>query len=138
MTPEKEKELIEKYPKLFIQKDLPPTQSSMCFGIAVNDGWHKILDAMCEKLDSIGKVEFVQIKEKFGQLRVYFNRKTDDTYEDSLKTAICRDIIHMAEFNSSHVCEFCGSYGKTRPVTDYGWVKTICDPCFEKKMNEGD
>ena len=108
----------------------------MCFGIAVNDGWYDIIDKMCEKLDMMGKVEFLQIKEKFGQLRVYIQRDTDDSYEDNLKSAICRDIVYMAEFTSGNVCEFCGKYGKTRPASETGWIKTVCDPCLETRMNE--
>lgn len=44
MNTELENKLATKYPKLFRSKDLPATQSLMCFGCECGDGWYKILD----------------------------------------------------------------------------------------------
>jgi len=62
-----------------------------------------------EKLPTI-----VQIKEKFGGLRLYTNRITHD-----------QDLaVGFAEAMSNRVCEVCGRPGKHRQG---GWVKTLCD-----------
>ena len=39
--------LYEKYPKIFGQKDLPMTQTAMCWGIDCGDGWYNIIDTLC-------------------------------------------------------------------------------------------
>jgi hypothetical protein len=44
--------LFEKYPKIFVQKDLDMTQTSMCWGIACGDGWFNILDTLCAQIQS--------------------------------------------------------------------------------------
>jgi hypothetical protein len=44
MRKELELKLSEKYPLLFRDKDLPPTQTLMCFGCECADGWYNILD----------------------------------------------------------------------------------------------
>jgi len=42
--------LFEKYPKIFVQKDLDKTQTLMCWGIAVGDGWYNIIDTLCHQI----------------------------------------------------------------------------------------
>ena len=44
MNTELENQLTQKYPKLFKNKSLPPTQTLICFGCECGDGWYKILD----------------------------------------------------------------------------------------------
>ena len=44
--------LFEKYPKIFVQKDLDMTQTLMCWGICVGDGWFNILDTLCHQIQS--------------------------------------------------------------------------------------
>jgi hypothetical protein len=39
-----DRQLSEKYPKLFKNKNLPPSQTLMCFGCECGDGWYKVLD----------------------------------------------------------------------------------------------
>lgn len=56
---------------------------------------------------------FVQIKEKFGTLRLYI----DGCYP------YINGVIDMAEHMSSHICEKCGQIGKTYSL---GWHKTLC------------
>ena len=73
-------EIMQKYPKLFRQKDLPKSQTCMCWGLDVDDGWLDIIDDACGMIQSriehnphiYGNVEFVQVKEKFGGLRMYY------------------------------------------------------------------
>lgn len=47
MKQELEKQLYEKYPKLFAEVGTSPTRSCMAFGCAHGDGWFSILERMC-------------------------------------------------------------------------------------------
>ena len=42
--------LFEKYPEIFVQKDLDKTQTLMCWGIAVGDGWYNIIDTLYNQI----------------------------------------------------------------------------------------
>ena len=42
--------LFEKYPEIFVQKDLDKTQTLMCWGITVGDGWYNIIDTLCHAI----------------------------------------------------------------------------------------
>lgn len=44
--------LFEKYPKIFAQKDLDKTQTLMCWGISVGDGWYNIIDTLCHQIQA--------------------------------------------------------------------------------------
>lgn len=64
--------------------------------------------------DPIPQVVAVQVKEKFGTLRFYYNG--GDEYISGITT--------MAEYMSGATCEECGGRGRRR---DGGWVQTLCD-----------
>lgn len=117
MSPELEKKLYAKYPSLFRQKDLPMSQTLMCFGFEVGDGWYDIINNLCKTLtnhNSAKPIEAVQVKEKFGTLRFYVN------YHDEFVDGA----IDMAENMSATTCEVCGKRGRS---TDSGWIQTLCD-----------
>ena len=128
MSPEKEHELVTKYPTLFAGCDLPPTESLMCFGCECSDGWFGLLDALCASIDSHIKhnwkheypYQFTQIKEKFGGLRVY-----DTGHDDTIFGMIC-----MAETMSHQICELCGH--PARVCSSGYWLRTLCPACAEK------
>lgn len=61
----------------------------------------------------ISQVVAVQVKEKFGGLRFYYNG--GDEYIDGL--------AQMAEMMSERVCEDCGNKGK---LYQQGWHRTLC------------
>ena len=79
MNPELESKLFSKYPKIFRQKDLSMQETCMCWGIEHGDGWYKIIDILCYLLqgdinnNNYPQIEAVQVKEKFGTLRFYYN-----------------------------------------------------------------
>ena len=75
MITENQKALIDKYPKLFRQVGLPPTVSCMAWGIECGEGWYPIIDKLSAKLIEVygDKIEYAQIKEKFGTMRVYID-----------------------------------------------------------------
>lgn len=88
MSPELENKLYSSFPKLFAQKDLPKEKTCMCWGIETPDEWFDIIYSVCETLqtmtdnnkdisDRYPQVEFTQVKEKFGSLRMYNNVNSD-------------------------------------------------------------
>ena len=127
MSPEKQEELFKRYPKIF--HDLKWTEC--------DDGWFDLIDSLCrviqnewdnhsykmtEEEKAEGQPIAVQVKEKFGGLRFYI-------YGGDANEAI-HGAIRMAESMSFKVCEGCGHPGHRQPG---GWIKTLCDPCQEKR-----
>lgn len=115
------KELEAKYPKCFVG----------CIGACVGDGWLPLIEEACIVLEKYRStdlnVSFGQIKEKFGDLRIYLEgenwdlpefRKLDNEIEDIL----CR---------SRKICEACGSTENVEQTTS-GWIKTYCKECAER------
>jgi hypothetical protein len=47
VKPELQKKLFDKYPKIFRQKDLPMTQTCMCWGVDCGNGWYNLIDTLC-------------------------------------------------------------------------------------------
>jgi hypothetical protein len=50
MSPELDKKLCEKYPKIFRDRNAPMNQTCMCWGMEVGDGWYHLLDVLCTAL----------------------------------------------------------------------------------------
>ena len=136
MSPEKEKILCQKYPKIFkFPGDV--NEPIDMWGLECDDGWFELIDTLCDKIQShidwrsrdIQDAETAenlqvvaeQIKEKFGSLRFYV-RGGDDTTDA---------FISFAETMSLKICETCGQPGKQQ--SGRGWIHTACDPCFEKR-----
>jgi len=131
MREELEQKLYARYPKLFAQKDLPCDVTNMCWGCCVGDGWYDILDALCWSIQNhidykqrenpeYKQVEYAQIKEKFGGLRVYTDGNDETVHA----------LIGLAESMANRTCEGCGKKGKNRSWG--GWYMTYCDTCAEE------
>ena len=92
--------------------------------IECNDGWLFHLEEMCHLLsyhiENNKEFEIVQIKEKFGTLRVYGINSSERI--DA--------IIGVYEYQSGRICENCGAPGTARVN---GWVKTLCDKCHKEE-----
>ena len=65
----------------------------------------------------------VQVKQKFGGLRFYVNRASNEQYS----------LISFAERMSYKTCEVCGSMQGTQ-LYETGWHKTLC-PQHAKELN---
>lgn len=136
MSPEKEKILCEKYPKIFKASDFNSEPIDM-WGLECDDGWFDLIDTLCNKIQShidwrskniqdveeLSNLQVVaqQVKEKFGGLRFYVIGGDD----------ITESFISFAETMSLKICETCGNPGKQQG--DRGWIHTACNPCFEKR-----
>lgn len=107
----KEQTIKQKYPHYFEKY-----RAQMCVG----DGWKPFVQEIIDVVDShkIWAFHFVQIKEKFGNLRVAY--RCEDVYVpgDWLQNEI-NNIV--AKANNS--CEQCGKFGYP---SERGWIKTLC------------
>ena len=70
--------------------------------------------------EEISQIVAVQVKEKFGTLRFYYDG--GDRFIDGLES--------MAESMSAVTCEVCGSPGK---LVGGGWVRTLCKTHAEEQ-----
>lgn len=109
MNAELQKQLYEKYPKIFADVVKSPQESCMAWGLEVGDGWYTILDTLCEALtytyttsiilkpEDATETEFYfrvnapqvvadQVKEKFGTLRFYYHLEFDPRNTQLLET----------------------------------------------------
>jgi hypothetical protein len=115
------KRMEEKYPEMFAQP---------YGGFCVDKGWWPIVEALCEQIhhhikfkneqrdrwnrgDGCEQVVVMQIKEKFGGLRFYY-----DGGDDAIA-----GMVRIAEAWADHTCETCGSPGTSGGK---GWIKTLC------------
>jgi len=134
MTPESDAKLRAAYPLVF-QYPLMNDEPIRC-----GEGWFHLLWLLCGGLqETIEEVGFaaldhsdpqavadfsqwraVQVKEKFGALRLYLHRETSEM----------TTLLDLAERLSQHVCDVCGKPGKQRSgdaVERPMLVRTRCD-----------
>lgn len=64
----------------------------------------------------IDQVSVIQIKEKFGTLRFYYENHND----------FVNGLVSMATAMTAITCETCGNPGKLRS-TNRRWIRTLCD-----------
>jgi hypothetical protein len=136
MSPDLDKALCEKYPKIFRDRHAPMSVTCMCWGFDHGDGWYEIIDNLCGaiqnyidhvtryvdgKPQSPPQVIAVQVKEKYGTLRFYFDGGDEEIH----------GMVTMAEYMSAHTCETCGAEGH---MTNHGWYRTLCDIHDVKKV----
>ena len=134
----KNKELIEKYPFLkprnvWNGEELEDYDYSYTIWDDMPEGWKKCFgEELCEDLkeelercDYLDKWRIVQLKEKYGTMRLY-----DD---GSPRESRIQEIIDKYEHISKRTCICCGKFPV--PVTDAGWVSPICKDCFDEKIN---
>ena len=120
MKKELDEKLCAKYPEIFKDRHGKVTETLMCWGFDVEDGWYQLIDDLCAALCLIAvreKVDppvAVQVKEKFGGLRFYINRGSDAMH----------DAINHAEDRSYMVCEICSKPGR---LNKYGWLRVRCE-----------
>jgi len=123
MTPDLDKKLRAAYPLVFPEPLLNDEP------IRCGDGWYHLLWVLCGGLETLIQQEdtetapdyrAVQVKEKFGALRLYLDHETPEM------TAL----LSLAERLSQHVCDVCGRAGRPRSGDDVErplLVRTRCD-----------
>ena len=102
------------------------------FGVECGNGWKDLLTPIIDYVNEYNKdkkeeekIEFMQIKEKYGGLRVYTNFGTKELF----------DLIEKAEDESYNVCEDCGSREDVG-MRESGWLTTMCLECIKKEVKE--
>jgi len=145
MRNELDKDLCERFPKLFVNRHADMKTTAMCWGFDCGDGWYNILSVLCgsiqshidwrnetrERLlkdnpynrpipDEIEQVVVDQVKEKFGTLRFYYHGGDD----------IIDGMVSMAESMSAVTCEKCGKPGYQ---SIGGWIVTLCKEHHEER-----
>lgn len=82
------------------------------------DVFKEIADVYRKNLIPLELFYAMQIKEKFGVLRIYTNDIPEQVYY------AVQEIIENAEDKSATICEECGQPGELRSD---GWLTTLCD-----------
>jgi hypothetical protein len=132
MREELDESLCAKYPKIFVNRHGDMKETLMCWGFEHGDGWYPIIDSLCANIQhhidwnnknfekgytqykQVPQVVAVQVKEKFGTLRFYYNGGDD----------VIDGMVRMAESWSAVACEECGAPGTQN---SQGWIKTLCE-----------
>jgi len=131
-------ELIDKYPKIFVDYEGNPGR---CNWTGVPKAWLPIIDILCDSIQSyiddwnrytfsgdkkVEQITCFQMKEKFGRLRFYTDGNADKKIQG---------MILMAEHMCSNICENCGTE-EDLGVTSR-WVTIVCKTCAES-INRGE
>ena len=83
----------------------------------VDEGWKPLMRGLQELA---GDVILIQVKEKFGALRIYW--KGEDVK--------FQDYVNVVSRVSAHTCEVCGKPGSIGEIKK-GWFKAVCDEHLE-------
>lgn len=148
-----EQELYNKYPIVFKDHTKPMSETAMCWGMQCGDGWHGVIDELCEILDEIRRYTGLStiattVKEKYGTLRFYVRFENDRTWKTRLLNLLLHRksrkfydydiwaksieyIIDQAEARSANTCEDCGDGGSL--VTKGSWLSTLCEKCAKER-----
>ena len=127
---QKKVERIKNWNNIYIITENPnkqkPQEPYELFGIECGKGWNKLIIPILDYIDLYNsghddKIEILQIKEKFGGLRIY----------TSFSTPELDQLIDDAEEQSFKTCEYCGSTENVSQTT--GWIKTLCSKCMKEK-----
>lgn len=95
---------------------------------AVGPGWKPLLEELDRRFQQVvgekhSEIRILQIKEKFGTLRVY----TDLSAFDEKTRSLLHIAITEVEIKSAETCEECGQPGYPKNRHQYGWIKTLCE-----------
>jgi len=126
-----EMKLIKKYPLLFADINKSPQETCICWGVSTGNGWYDIIDEYCKAVypvaeqtkDDEYKFKFMQVKEKYGTIRLYTTFTDNDGIVDTAESKAYND--------SQITCEHCGT--KEGVWQDnMGWIHTACQECRVK------
>jgi hypothetical protein len=120
------KEIILKYPELFGEPPFDLKKTLVGFGFECSPYWYPVLEKGFKRISKIVKdknyddFRIVQVKEKFGTLRIYTQPYIEEV----------ENIIREMENECLTICENCGAPGKLRTN---GWFSVLCDDCFYER-----
>jgi len=138
MTHEKFKLLYDQYPAFFAGVHEPITQNLMPFGCDCEDGWYHLIESFCRLAkDELAQqktpcsLKFIQIKEKFGGLRLYYDLSL--ACEPQRQREIEASIAALARFAEDLSYQTCEATGLPGHLYQTGWHKTLCQAEAEKR-----
>jgi len=133
MNSELQKKLFDKYPKIFGDRSKPMTETCMCWGLEVGDGWYSLIDVLCEALtytystsvkvdEEDGKrlgiepysgsyyfmveppqVIATQVKEKYGTLRFYYREEYSKEIMSLVEAGKYPDLQNIIDRYSNYI-----------------------------------
>ena len=96
-----------------------------CGFFALDNGWFPLIKELIEDLIALGwDKQTCCVKEKFGSMRFYINKGSDEIFNR----------ISKAERDSYEICEKCGEKGELRK--DLGWILTLCDKHYQEQKDK--
>lgn len=122
--------LIETFPKIF-KGEYPRSRSD------IPPGWESLIHALCKEIESaltedeLRLFTVLQIKEKLGSLRFYFQSNLPDDKND-----IVRRLISQAEIESSLCCLECGAICLLDEISNPPHIGPYCSNCISIYMRE--
>lgn len=122
-------EIVSKHKKFFSDKGIGSY-------IGCGDGWSDVLNKYFTSLSLYVEshpyiqAEVGQVKEKFGQLRIYMDISGNLTEEDK---DYLQSIHEIACNKADNTCEVCGEPGKLRNTS---WLSTLCDKHYKQRKNQ--
>lgn len=127
MSPELDKKLCEKWPKIFRDRNASPMESCFAFGLECSDGWYDLIDATCEALTytyttgitldeedaakyggeffsiSAPQVVCSQAKEKYSTFRLYYYLEYDPKVQELLSGGKYPDLRAIMDRYSNYI-----------------------------------
>lgn len=125
MQEELQEKLRDKYPELLREYGGDIKVTAMAWGFQCGDGWFRLIDDTLHLINQVcikfghEEISVAQVKEKFGQLRIYM--KYGETNEDVYNIIEC--IIENALQKSKSICEISGALGTL--CKRGSWLKTL-------------
>ena len=106
--------------------------------IECNSGWKTVLDCLFlnlirheahfTHLEDYVPLSIIQVKEKFGGLRVYMEGGSID----DIRIEAFTRLVEAAEKEAYTVCELCGSKQNVKTIANaHRYVQTSCEKCFK-------
>lgn len=100
------------------------------YGDETGEGWASIVLECHRQLKHLDPgYRIVQIKEKFGGLRYYYESSYDF---GNIIRDVMDSVVIAAEYKCSITCEVCGAGGKIQ--YNGGWWKTLCEEHMTKAV----
>ncbi len=126
-----EKEFAEKYPFLFVGTSDDGTEIYTWIDSFPEGWWKAFGEKMCEEIQheidtdpEASEFCILEIKEKYGELRVYAGGSTNRIEE----------ILDKYSFISRNVCIKCGK--PDVPMVYAGWISPWCEDCWRENIAE--
>ncbi|EYD74374.1 hypothetical protein Rumeso_04059 [Rubellimicrobium mesophilum DSM 19309] len=117
-------EMMDDFADLFGSAPHSPRETLMAFGFSCGPGWLPLIQGCLANLrliveeDGLADLRVIQVKEKYGQLRIYASTGNDRVWE----------LLQLAEAASGQICENCG--GPSQVAWRGDWLTTLCPVCL--------